>query len=173
MCKALCPNAETNVYTYPASGDIDQAVSIDGQPYKSLPNAGKYRTKFDPKCACKPPNQSWVQALAQAEALLGRQPKSDLIVTPEKAEELSRPKTRPSAWTPKILAAPSQAPDDPATAMDAAASASAPTASNASSGISAGKIAPSASYGLSDGEMREAKDPDGTPRRVRVIAPKL
>jgi hypothetical protein len=29
-------------------------VSIDGQPYTSLPTAFKYRTSYDPRCTCKP-----------------------------------------------------------------------------------------------------------------------
>eukprot|EP01037_Dinobryon_pediforme_P025905 gene25905-28231_t len=71
LCHALCPNAETQLFTYSPSRDIDTAVSVSGQSYMSLPNALKYRTKFDPACTCKPPNQGWAQALGNAEQLLG------------------------------------------------------------------------------------------------------
>ena len=44
-CKALCPAAEATLFTYRNPGeDINQAVSINGQPYSSLPNAFKFRT---------------------------------------------------------------------------------------------------------------------------------
>ena len=97
LCKALCPNVEAALYTYSGSRDIDSATSTDGEPYTALKNAGKYRTKYDPTCSCKPPHKSWVEALADAEALLGRKAKSDILVTPQKAEELSRGKQSPAA----------------------------------------------------------------------------
>ena len=93
QCQALCPNAETALYTYSLSKDIDDSVSIDGKPYTELPNAGKFRTKFDPTCTCKPPGESWVAALAGAERALGHESASDIIVTPEKSAEMARPKT--------------------------------------------------------------------------------
>ena len=53
-CKALCPATEATLFSYRNPGeDINQAVSINGQPYTSLPNAFKYRTEFNPSCACK------------------------------------------------------------------------------------------------------------------------
>lgn len=91
MCRALCPNVETRVFTSAPSAEIDDAVGLDGQPYKSLPNAFKFRTKYDPTCTCKPADKSWVQALADAEVLLGRT-QGDIIVTQQKSEELSRAK---------------------------------------------------------------------------------
>ena len=45
-------------------------MSLDGQPYRALPTAFRYRTTFDPSCSCKAPNQSWVAALSEAERLL-------------------------------------------------------------------------------------------------------
>jgi hypothetical protein len=91
MCRALCPNTEARVFTSAPSAEIDDAVGLDGQPYRALPNAFKYRTKYDPTCTCKPADKSWVQALADAEVLLGRSP-GDIIVTQQKSEELSRAK---------------------------------------------------------------------------------
>ena len=47
-CKALCPATEATLFTYRNPGeDINQAVSISGQPYSSLPNAFKFRTEFN------------------------------------------------------------------------------------------------------------------------------
>ena len=45
MCRALCPNADVSLYTYPPSGQIEQAVSISGAQYMDMPNALKYRTE--------------------------------------------------------------------------------------------------------------------------------
>ncbi len=173
MCRALCPNVETRVFTYYASGDIDQAVGLDGTPYKSLPNALKFRTKYDPACTCKPADKSWVQALAEAEALLGRS-RSDIVVTPQKAEELSRastaaPKTPPAKTPPGKPGAPQV---DTTLAVEAAANARAPTASNDSAGIAANTGGTAKTYGLKDGEVREQGTAAGT-RKVRIVGPTL
>ena len=95
MCRALCPNVETRVFTSAPNAEIDDAVGLDGQPYRSMANAFKFRTKYDPTCTCKPADKSWVQALADAEVLLGRTP-GDIIVTQQKSEELSRAKPAPA-----------------------------------------------------------------------------
>jgi hypothetical protein len=91
LCRAQCPNVDTEVFTYAPNRDITDAVSTSGQPYTSMANALRYRRTFDPACTCRPPGKSWAETLAPAERLLsgGRR---DLIVTPEKAEELSRPR---------------------------------------------------------------------------------
>lgn len=91
ICRAQCPNAETQVFTYSPSRDITDAVSISGQPYTSLANALKYRRTFDATCTCRPPGKGWAETLAPAERLISNS-RRDLIVTPEKAEELSRPR---------------------------------------------------------------------------------
>ena len=63
-CKALCPATEATLFTYRNPGeDINQAVSISGQPYSALPNAFKFRTEFNPSCACKAAGQTWSDAL--------------------------------------------------------------------------------------------------------------
>ena len=95
LCRALCPNADVSLYTYPSSGEIEQAVSISGTRYIDSPNALQYRKTFDSSCSCRRRGQSWAEALANAEIKLGREDKTDIIVTPEKAAELSRPKPDP------------------------------------------------------------------------------
>ncbi len=92
LCRALCPNAEVTLYTYPVNGEIEQAVSINGARYMDSPTALRYRKTFDSSCACRRRGQTWASALGPAETLLGQEDKSDIIVTPEKAAELSRPK---------------------------------------------------------------------------------
>ena len=63
-CKALCPATEAALYAYRNPGeDINQAVSVNGQPYTALPNAFKFRTEFNPTCSCRAPGQTWSDAL--------------------------------------------------------------------------------------------------------------
>jgi hypothetical protein len=96
MCQALCPGVETSAYYMPASGNIEEGVSGNGEPYTALANASKYQKSVDPACACKKPDQSWVQVLNEAEAMLSRR-KGDIIVSAAKAEELSRVQADPKA----------------------------------------------------------------------------
>ncbi|HTE97531.1 MAG TPA: DUF2865 domain-containing protein, partial [Bradyrhizobium sp.] len=63
-CKNLCPAAEASLFSYRNPGeDMNQAVSINGQPYSSSPNAFRYRQEFNPSCACKAAGQTWSEAL--------------------------------------------------------------------------------------------------------------
>ncbi|MFV0279168.1 MAG: DUF2865 domain-containing protein [Rhodoblastus sp.] len=89
MCSALCPATETKLYTR-APSNMKSALSINGDPYTSLENAFKYEKTLVPDCSCRKPGQSWSEALVGAEQLLGEGRKGDIMVTPEKAEELSR-----------------------------------------------------------------------------------
>ncbi|MCI0735823.1 MAG: DUF2865 domain-containing protein, partial [Beijerinckiaceae bacterium] len=64
LCQALCPNTEVSVYTRSPYQDITTAVSLDGEtPYSDMPNALRFQKTFDSTCTCKPPNQSWAEAL--------------------------------------------------------------------------------------------------------------
>lgn len=92
LCRALCPNTEARLFTMRPGSGVASAVSTDGASYSSQPFAFKFQKSFDKSCTCKPPDKSWAEALGEAEKLLGRQARTDIIVTPEKAEELSRPR---------------------------------------------------------------------------------
>jgi hypothetical protein len=93
LCQALCPNTEVSVYTKSPNAAIETAASLgEGASYSEMPNALKFRTSFDAACTCKPPDQSWAQALGDAERLLGRERKGDILVNEEKANELSAAK---------------------------------------------------------------------------------
>lgn len=183
LCHALCPNAETTLFTYSPSGDIDHAVSIDGKPYSSLANADKFKTKFDPSCTCKPPDQSWAQALTDAERILGSQAKSDIYVTPEKSAELSRPSVAvsPAPVTAKgakskaaaAAAAAAAGQTDDLTAAEGALAGQAPTASTESAGIQAGRLTAGPAYTTKDGKETTVVEPDGVKKQVRIIDPAL
>jgi len=173
MCHALCPNADVSLYTYPPSGQIEQAVSLNGAKYMDLPNALKYRTSLDPTCTCKRKGESWAEALAGAETKLGRESKGDVFVTPEKSIELSRPKfdAKAKAKTPAdAKATPAAQTADPA--VDAL-SQQAATISREASGIAGGDAQTGAKYGEGQGKTVESVGPDGVKRRVRIIDPTL
>jgi hypothetical protein len=89
-CKALCPATEASLFTYRNPGeDINQAVSIGGQPYTSLPNAFKFRTEFNPSCACKAVGQTWSEALKSVDDRAGVE-QGDIIVTEESAKRMQQ-----------------------------------------------------------------------------------
>src|SRR5882724_9382960 len=125
-CKALCPAAEANLFTYRNPGeDINQAVSINGQPYASSPNAFRYRQEFNPSCACKAAGQTWSDALKSIDDKAAAEQQGDIIVTEESAKKMSRPQTKPA--TTAARKGNTAAVPDAAPAPDAPASAAAPS----------------------------------------------
>ena len=99
-CKALCPAAEATLFTYRNPGeDMNQAVSINGQPYSSLPNAFKFRTEFNPSCACKAAGQTWSDALKSVDDKAAAEQQGDIIVTEESAKQMQQ-RAQPSRRRP-------------------------------------------------------------------------
>jgi hypothetical protein len=130
-CRALCPAAEATLYAYRNPGeDMNQAVSINGQPYSSLPNAFRYRQEFNPSCACKAAGQTWSDALKSVDDKAAAEQQGDIIVTEESAKKMARPPAargaqgaakKGAASTTSAASAPS--PPQAAPAADSAASA--------------------------------------------------
>src|SRR5438309_711368 len=104
-CKSLCPATEATLFTYRNPGeDINQAVSINGQPYSSSPNAFRYRQEFNPSCSCKAAGQTWSDALKSVDDKAAAEQQGDIIVTEESAKKMARPpgpKGAPAASTEK------------------------------------------------------------------------
>ena len=96
VCRALCPNADMALYSFPFGGTVDEAASATGEPYANLPNAGKFEKAYDSSCSCRRKGQTWAEALADAEARYGHE-KHDILVTPEKSAEMARPIIDPKA----------------------------------------------------------------------------
>src|SRR5712672_3564061 len=134
-CKNLCPAAEASLFSYRNPGeDMNQAVSINGQPYSSSPNAFRYRQEFNPSCACKAAGQTWSDALRTIDEKAAAEQQGDIIVTEESAKKMSQPpsKTAPAAPkkkgtapattastpAPEPAPAPAAAAPDPAPAKD-------------------------------------------------------
>jgi hypothetical protein len=114
-CKALCPATEANLYAYRNPGeDMNQAVSISGQPYTSSPNAFRFRQEFNPSCACKAAGQTWSDALKTIDDKAAAEQQGDIIVTEESAKKMSRPVAK-SAPAPAKKGTVATAPDPAAT----------------------------------------------------------
>lgn len=186
MCQALCPASETNVFYMGGSGEIEAAAGRNG-PYMSLANANKYTRSFDPTCTCRKPGESWASALAEAEQMLAQR-KGDVIVTQQRADELSRPrearkterekteldkaerekaerKRTPETRANEAIAATAQEPS--------ASTASTPTSGQESAGIGPQAIAGSGTVGTEQGQTRKLTTADGETRTVRIVAPAL
>ena len=166
VCKSLCPAAETQVFYMRLGADIDTAASRSGQPYTSLPMAMKYRESRVSDCACKAAGQTWAQAMAGLEDLVEAR-KGDVIVTPEQAQAMSRPKGLPAPTgknTPKQKAA-LQEPEPQALPESAL-----PTGGSASSGIGP-KSRSERTLGTNQGQVQDIEGADGTKRHVRIVTP--
>jgi Protein of unknown function (DUF2865) len=134
-CKNLCPAAEATLFAYRNPGeDMSQAVSINGQPYSSSPNAFHYRQEFNPSCSCKAPGQTWADALKTIDDTAAAQQQGDIIVTEESAKKMSQAPSKSTTPAGSKKGAGSKAttatstastPDDP-TSTTAASSGAAP-----------------------------------------------
>lgn len=189
LCQALCPAADTAAYRAPhGDGDIGQAVSLKGEPYTQLPGAFRFRKRVDPSCTCRRPDQSWAEALRSAEQMIEQ--RNDVVVTAERAEELSRPRANPPPTAPTSTGRP---PREPGTRQQAARNgapqqpppqqaplveppsnpAEVPTAGGESSGIGPQTITGDQPLGREAGRRQEMTTDRGTRRSVRVIDPQL
>jgi hypothetical protein len=133
-CKSLCPAADVTLFTYRNPGeDINQAVSLGGQPYSSSPNAFHYRQEFNPSCSCKAAGQSWADALKNIDDKAAVEQQGDIIVTEDRAKKMSQPiaAAKPVA-SQKKGAAPQATP--PAPAPTPAAATQTPAADPAATG---------------------------------------
>ena len=180
VCQSLCPNATVALYSLPFGGTIDEAVSINGEPYANLSNAHKFEQTFDASCSCRALGQSWAEALAAAEAKYGHHP-HDTIVTEEQSLRMSRPLQDPNE-TPAV---PQSAQGGATTAaelvepadnldingIDTGLKAAAAAMSRATSGIQYEGAQNGANYGLHQGQMVDETGPDRRSWRVRILPP--
>jgi hypothetical protein len=128
-CKSLCPATEATLFSYRNPGeDMNSAVSINGQPYASSPNAFHYRQEFNPSCACKAAGQTWSDALKAIDDKAEAEQQGDIIVTEESAKKMARPLTKGVAAAKKGAPPAATTATAPAPAMPAPPEASAPAA---------------------------------------------
>ena len=191
VCRALCPNADVALYSFPFGGTIEEAESPSGEPYANLPNASKFERVYDPNCSCRRKGQSWAEALAAAEARYGHE-KHDILVTPEKSAEMARQiiepkgkpaadsKAKPGAPNASAVAGPGAPSSDAGTptvldanGADTTLSAEAATVSREASGIAGDGMQGAKSYSVNQGRRVEETGPDGVKRWVRIVGPAL
>ncbi|MGE0750184.1 MAG: DUF2865 domain-containing protein [Variibacter sp.] len=93
-CHRMCPAAEAILFTHRNPGeDMSQAVSINGRRYADLPTAFAYRQSVNKACTCKPPGETWAQALSRnGDETLQR---GDIVVTDDKAKAMQQPRAEP------------------------------------------------------------------------------
>ncbi len=91
LCQRLCPATETVLYSHRNPGeDMARAVSGSGRLYSDLPTAFSYRKQYNAACSCRLPGQSWAEALRQADDRTIE--RGDIVVTEERAKQLSQPR---------------------------------------------------------------------------------
>ena len=57
-CQSMCPGSEVALYVYRNPGeDVNQMVSLAGEPYSALPTAFRYRQEYDAACTCGAPSR--------------------------------------------------------------------------------------------------------------------
>jgi hypothetical protein len=126
-CKSLCPASEATLFAYRNPGeDMNQAVSITGQSYSSMPNAFRYRNEYVPSCSCKAAGQTWSDALKSIDDKAAAEQQGDIIVTEESAKKMSQPPSKTAPAAPKKKGgAPATTASTPAPAAEAPAPAAA------------------------------------------------
>src|SRR5438552_38225 len=128
-CKQLCPAAEATLYSYRNPGeDMNQAVSISGQPYSALPNAFKFRSEFNPSCSCKAAGQTWSDALKSVDDKASVEQQGDIIVTEESAKKMQQQKMQQGKGAPPAAKKGAAAPGTTASTPPAAAPPASPPA---------------------------------------------
>jgi len=183
VCRSLCPNADVALYSFPFGGMIDEAVSSTGERYVDMANALKFQQSFDSTCSCRRRGETWAQALASAEAKYGHE-SHDILVTPEKSVEMSRPIVAKAAADPKAkppkanvkTATPepdAATPGLDANGADTVLSAAAATVSREASGIAGGDAQGGTRFSENQGQTVTETGPDGVKRKVRIVGPAL
>jgi hypothetical protein len=126
-CQRLCPAAEVALYSHRSSGeDVTQAVSANGRLYTEMANAFAYRKQFNPSCSCKAAGQTWADAVKPADDQTVE--RGDIVITEERAKQLSQPQTDAQGKPLKPPARPGTAQTQPVAATPASANAAAPAA---------------------------------------------
>ncbi|HEX9238371.1 MAG TPA: DUF2865 domain-containing protein, partial [Xanthobacteraceae bacterium] len=113
-CQRQCPATEAELYSFRNPGEnMEQAVSVTGQPYTALPNAFRYRKEVTAACSCRRPGQSWAEALKNADDS-STLTSGDIVVTDQNAKALSQPKPQGKPATSGAAAQPGIGANPPA-----------------------------------------------------------
>jgi hypothetical protein len=158
-CRRLCPATEVTLYSHRNPGeDVTRAVSASGKLYTELPTAFAYRKQYDASCSCRAPGQSWLQALRQNEDQTVE--RGDIVVTPERARQLSQPRADAQGKPVSLDATPVR-PVAPPRSASAAASA-----------VPMAPVSPAPPAAApSPPPVEEKIEDDPTKRKVRSVGP--
>jgi hypothetical protein len=109
-CQSMCPGSDVALYTYRNPGeDVNQMVSLTGEPYTALPTAFRYRQEYDAACICGGPASAGLTPLA-APAELSPAPAAPVSVLPKplarptKGEDPETLANRAGDFSPKPVA---------------------------------------------------------------------
>ncbi len=91
-CQRQCPAAEVALYSHRNPGeDVNQAMSMTGQPYTALPTAFAYRKEYNSSCSCRRQGESWASALRNIDSRATIET-GDILVDDQRAKLLSQPR---------------------------------------------------------------------------------
>jgi hypothetical protein len=94
----MCPAAPVTLFTHRNPGEeVAQAVSLNGQAYSDMPNAFLYRKQYNAACSCRRTGETWAHALQN---LNDTGERGDIVVTEERAKQLSKPRGGRDAKSP-------------------------------------------------------------------------
>jgi hypothetical protein len=155
LCRRLCPATEVALFSHRNPGEeVARAISNGGKLYSELPNAFSYRKLFNPACSCRAPGQSWAEALHQGDdQTLER---GDIVVTEERARQLSQP--RFDAQGKPINLDP-----NPTGQM--------PSPRNANANVGSAPLAPPGAATPAAAPAANTADEDPSKRKVRAVGP--
>ena len=141
-CQRLCPAAEATLYSHRTGEDVNQAVSANGRLYTEMANAFAYRKQFNPSCSCKAAGQTWAEALKQLDDQTVE--RGDIVVTEERAKQLSQPQVdaQGKPLKPAAAARPGTAQSQPVAATPASANAAAPADTTGDADTSKRRVRP-------------------------------
>jgi hypothetical protein len=88
MCQMQCPGTEVALFRM-RDDRIENAVSSTGRSYSSLPNALRFRQRFDATCTCRPRDGSWAAAFNNRQDPTLRS--GDQVISADQARLLSLP----------------------------------------------------------------------------------
>ena len=165
MCQRMCPATEAVLFSHRNPGeDVARSVSASGKAYSELPNAFSYRKQFNAACSCRAPGQSWAEALRQSDDQTIE--RGDIVVTEERAKQLSQPRFdaqgKPVSLDPN--------PGRPGPAPTGPAPKSANAAVNAAPLPPAGAKPPAAAK-PAEPPVEDKAEEDPSKRKVRSVGP--
>lgn len=94
-CQAQCPGAMLYTHRNPG-GTVEEAVSVNGQPYTAMANAFAYRVAYNPACSCRSATTVVEEPAAPATPVSGEMQIIIAEVASAAAVLLPRPRPEPT-----------------------------------------------------------------------------